>query len=411
MTLFGLLWILLIVICMIKKNPGWMVAITIIASTLQCNNVMVLGTTGIGPQVITSIMMVIKAILLNKQLKIKIYKNSKGVLLATILLFLVVLVASVCNGVISQNYLRVAQLFVFITCFFCMFGIGKYLDDKYIYKLIRRITIFLVIVGFIQIGITSGIFPRLGIIQTLLYNDTLSDVVYYTRNNYIRILSTYMEPSYYAGYAVGAFYYFLSTKEKRKENLWLLILLFIQIILSFSSTAYGAMCIMAVLFISSSYEKKIKFYILFGGLFVALIMFVFFNNILDAVIISKMQSGSGITREYWNIAALRNYYSSPIIGVGYKQSRASSIIYTLLSELGVVGLVSYVFLNIHLVYYALSKKAQKQNGMEFTSICLAIIGVVICQIIAVPDVDICTYWMWMNLFALCYTHTTNTMNK
>jgi len=37
-----------------------------------------------------------------------------------------------------------------------------------------------------------------------------------------------------------------------------------------------------------------------------------------------------------------------------------------------------------------------QKGLRF-----AILSVVLTQLIAVPDVDICTYWMWMNLLALC----------
>ena len=404
MTFFGLLWILLIIICLMKKNPCWMIGLTILSSTLQCNNVLVIGGAGLGPQIITSIMMIIKTITLNKSLKITIYKKSKGMLFAVILLFLVALFSSVHNNVISKNYLRIIQLLVYIICFFCMFGMGKYLDDKYVYRIMRRITIFLVITGFIQLGITSGAFPRLNIIQILLYNDTLSDVVYFTRNNYTRILSTYMEPSYYAGYIIGAFYYFLSIKEKRQENMWLLVLLFVQIILSFSSTAYGAFCIIGVLFVSFSYEKKVKLYVLIGGLLLAIVMFTFFNNVLDAVVFSKMQSGSGIAREHWNMAALRNFNASPIIGVGYKQSRASSIIYTILSELGIVGMIAYFFLNIQWIYFIVNKNAQKQNGLEFTSICLAILGVVVCQIIAVPDIDICTYWMWMNLLSLSFSY-------
>lgn len=31
---------------------------------------------------------------------------------------------------------------------------------------------------------------------------------------------------------------------------------------------------------------------------------------------------------------------------------------------------------------------------------LAVIGVCFTQIIAVPDLDICTYWMWLSLLAL-----------
>ena len=404
MTLFGIIWIILIIICMIQNNPKWMIGITVLSSTLQCDNVLVIGDSGLGPQVITSIAMIAKTFLICRSWKIKIQKKAIGIQLSVIILFLVVLLSSIKNDIISLNILRVLQLLVYIICFFCMYKVGKLVDDNYIYRLLRKLTIFLVIIGFIQIGITSGILPRIRLIQMLFYNDTLSDVVYFTRNNYFRIMSTYMEPSYYSGYIVGIFYYLLSYKEKRKENLWLLILLLIQILLSFSSTAYGAFCILGVLFIASSYEKRIKLYIILGGIAGALIMYVFFYNILDTVIFSKMESVSAIARSYWNMAAIHNFESSPLIGIGYKQSRASSIVFTVLSELGILGLLSYILVNAQIIFAAINRKRQLQNGLEYTSICLSIVGVVICQLIAVPDLDICTYWMWMNILALCYSH-------
>ena len=54
MTIFGILWMLLIVICMFSSFEN-IAALTIISATIQCSNVLVLNGSGIGPQVITSI--------------------------------------------------------------------------------------------------------------------------------------------------------------------------------------------------------------------------------------------------------------------------------------------------------------------------------------------------------------------
>ena len=54
MTIFGLLWMILIVISMLMPNLNAMMFLTLLSSTIQCSNVIVMGGSGIGPQVITS---------------------------------------------------------------------------------------------------------------------------------------------------------------------------------------------------------------------------------------------------------------------------------------------------------------------------------------------------------------------
>lgn len=50
------------------------------------------------------------------------------------------------------------------------------------------------------------------------------------------------------------------------------------------------------------------------------------TDILEEVVFKKMSSISATVRNQWNNRAIESFYSSPLIGVGYKQSRASSII-------------------------------------------------------------------------------------
>ena len=378
MTFFGAIWILLIVYCMCSKIEN-MIVLTIISSTIQCSNVIVLNGVGIGPQVITSIACIARIWLAWRNLKVTIYLQKLLLFLGTIGIFLCVLLSSIINGVISQNYMRIMQLVI--------------------YMLIRKLTIALMIIGAIQIGITSGILPRLSIIRELLYNDTTSDVIYYTRDNYHRILSTYMEPSYFAGFAVGSFYYFLFYKEKRSENIVLLGIIMAEILLTFSSSAYGAFAFAGIIFLASSKEKNLKILIIVGATLGFVVMYTFFFDVLDTVIFSKATSGSAVARHYWNLAAIRNFNSSPVWGVGYKMSRASSIIYTILSEIGIIGMIVYIQLNLTILFPILSIRYKKTDN-ETKGLRLAIISVVLTQLIAVPDLDICTYWMWMNLLAL-----------
>lgn len=403
MTIFGLLWMILIVISMLMPNLNAMMFLTLLSSTIQCSNVIVMGGSGIGPQVITSAAFVIKMLIYKKNKKIKIRRDVLDIQLGVIFIFGMVLVSSCANNTLLTNSLRIMQLFIYILCFLVMYSAGENVDIEFVYRTLRKITIFLLVIGIVQISITTGILPRFSIFQIILYNDNLSDVIYFTRNNYFRILSTYMEPSYYAGFLVGAFYYFLNYKEKRQENLFLLVCILFEIIFTFSSTAYGAFAVSGIIFLASSKEGKLKIFILVGGILGIFVMYFGFYDILDNVIFSKMASGSGVARYYWNVAAQKVFRSSPIYGTGYKTSRASSLFYTLLAEMGILGFMAYIFTNLHIILSIFSKKRRQRLTKEYIGICLAVLSVVVCQMIAVPDLDICTYWMWMNFLALIYS--------
>ena len=401
MTLFGLIWIIMLIYCFsdVKK----ILTLTIISATIQCSNVFEIAGTGIGPQVITSLAFIVRMVFTKDGLIIHKKSKGKDLCLLMLLLLAVIVISNIINGSVLSSLFKVLQLAIYMVCFFYMLKAGQYIDNGYLYKLIRRLTIFLLIVGFVQFGITSGILPRLGIVKTLLYNDTTNEFIYYNQQNYKRVLSTFMEPSYYAGYIIGAFYYLLSIKEKRKENYILLGLILLQIILTFSSSAYGAFLIVGIIFIASPRETKFKLRIILLGLVGFALMYIFFYDILDSVIFSKGLSGSANTRYWWNRDALAMYKLSPIIGNGYKSSRASQIIYTMLAEFGVIGLISYCALNIRFFLYYISKNHRLRFGESRIPVLVGILSVMATQIIGVPDLDICTYWMWANIVALGMT--------
>lgn len=402
MTIFGMIWILLILICMIRPKMDGFVFLTLASSVFQCSNVFVFGDIGVGPQIITSAAFVGWITVTRADFRLRIRKPVAGVQVGVWAIFAVVMLSSILNRTGGRSVLRILQLFIYILCFLCMYRAGESIHEDFTYKAMKCLTIFLLVVGGVQFLITSGIIPRLQIMSTLFYNDNLSDVVYYTRNNYFRILSTYMEPSYYAGFIVGAFYYFLMFREKRKENILLLGVILLEIVLTFSSTAYGAFLVIGVVFLAWSREGRLKLFILAAGLVGCAVMYLFFYDVLDSVIFSKMQSGSGVARFYANEAAKRTFAQAPLYGVGYKTARASSLIYTIMAELGVIGLVAYIWTNLQITKPLWLKKHRKMYNNEYCAICMAILTVVVEQAVAVPDLDICTYWMWMNLLALVY---------
>lgn len=363
MTVFGVIWIVLL-IGAIFLNIKYLFLLTILSSLFQCNNVLIVGNNGIGPQIITSIVLCIRVFILRKHdSKIKINKNFFQIEVFCITLLLIALISLIVNNKLIENILRYMQLVVYVLCTIAMSKISNDIEKNYVHSIIKGITVFLIGVGFLQLLITTGILPRLEIIRTLLYNDTLSDAVYYTRDNYFRILSTYMEPSYYAGFLVGAFYYFLYNNEKKRENYILIFLILLQIILSFSSTAYIAFAILGVLYWLKIKNLKLKISIIIISLIGISILYFGFYNTLDNVIFSKFESGSAIARFALDNRNQRLFDENKIIGVGYKMARGSSIIYTILAEMGITGLINYILLNVF-IFKNLFKKNKNNISLQ-----------------------------------------------
>jgi hypothetical protein len=207
-----------------------------------------------------------------------------------------------------------------------------------------------------------------------------------------------MEPSYYAGFVVGAFYYLLSFREKWKSNAWIIILLVIEIIMTKSSTAYGAFLVVGILFVLLAKNINIKWKII--GIVLAsvglCVIYFGFYNILDTVIFSKDSTGSFSTRTRMNNEAIRAFESSELYGVGYKNCRGSSIVYSLLGQLGIIGLTLYVVFNIEICIPLLNNvKKTCSEYIDSNGIRFAVLSAIVCQLIACPDLDLCTYWFWL----------------
>lgn len=396
MTIFGILWIFILLYCFRRKKD--IAFLTIISATLQCSNVFVIGSVGVGPQIITSIAFCIKMVINNKG-RIRLWKKSISTIFSIILtLYVYLLFISIKNGVLNDCIIKLIQLGIYLICFYFMFELGEKLTNEEIYSFVRKLTITVLIIGFIQFGITSGILPRLSIVGALLYNDPNKEVVYYNTDNWLRFTSTYMEPSYYSGFLDGSFFYFLANKEHRKNNYFLLIVIFFQILLTFSSTAYGGFALMGIVYFIFSKEMKFKFRLLLMALAGFAVMMLAFPNVMNSVIFKKFSGQSYAGRNPQIMRAMEMFKKSPIIGNGYKTARGSSIIETMLAETGIIGLSLYILL---VISFVLLIKNYKKITYTFMA-GLAVLSVIFTQLIAVPDLDICTFWMWLNVFALHY---------
>lgn len=407
MTFFGIIWACTMVFCFKKRNIKYIFFATLIFMTFQCANVLHISSgRGVGPQVLTSICFIIKYFL-HSRFRVSRISIDKSCMawLTLIAVALLIVISGVANKTLASALLVTIQLFVYIFVFLIMRRVAKEINRGQLYKIIRMVVIFVVVVGVLQWIVTMYIPVARPILKILFYNDNNEDVYFnFTdRGHNRRIYSTFMEPSYLAAFAVGSFYFLLCFWERLRENLFLLLMLFIIIAVSLSSTAYGAFIITGSFFIISSKEIKIKWKLLivFLAAGVALVFFTMFYDVLDAVIFSKASTGSGVTRAGWNREAYAAFLSSPIIGIGYKAIRGSSIIYTLMGELGILGVVLYIVFNVSSVWRCIFRGQHNKYSTGYYGVLYAVLSSFICMVIACPDLDLCSYWFWLYLLA-CY---------
>lgn len=398
MTLFGVLWLAIILWDFIKKPIANTVFLTILFMTFQSTNVLYVNGNGVGPGVLASIVLIIK-ILFKQNFKIRKIKQSPSVFITVFLLLFSVFLSLTLNGVLGVNLMLFMQISVYVLCFVAIQFIKKDISEEFTYQIIRKIIIFHVIFGIIQFLTSTNILPFRVILDALFYNDPSTDVVFH-RAFYPRVMSTFMEPSYAAGFLVGAFFFLSLYRQRIKQNKWLLLAVFVEILLTQSSTAYGAFIVVGLILVifSDQFTLKQKLLICGGSIIGLAILYFGFYSLLDAVIFSKSLTGSYRTRERFNNAAIKAFLGSPIFGVGYKNCRGSSIIYSLLGQMGIIGTAVYFVFNCFICFS--KNKMQKHAGILLKASKAGVISAIACQIIACPDLDLCTYWIWLYIFSV-----------
>ncbi|MCM1101482.1 MAG: hypothetical protein NC079_08270 [Clostridium sp.] len=401
MTTFGFLWVIITAYCFFKKDVKYMAFITLLFMCFQSTNVLVWGDAGVGPQLLTSIVFIGYCIVhTGGVLRIGKRKNEDNITFLLLLLLAVILYSSYINDVLQEVYIRIIQLAIYIICFICMGRTLGGLEKDTVYHMIRNVTIIIAVLGAVQWLTTARVLPLGNILKALIYNETNQNLAF--DGSAIRLYSTFMEPSYFAGFVVGAIYYLLSISAKWKENMILLAVLFIELLLSKSSTGFGAFLLVGIVFVAMSHNISAQWKIAIVAVAAIGFLFLYFGfyDLLDTVIFSKMGSGSYQVRNGWDRYALQIYETSPWFGIGYKQTRGSSIIYSLLGQLGIWGLISYILMNLKVCLPMISKKEHTIYSMMSDGVRLALLAAVVCQVIACPDLDLCTYWFWMYAVAL-----------
>jgi hypothetical protein len=139
----------------------------------------------------------------------------------------------------------------------------------------------------------------------------------------------------------------------------LTVALLLLIIFSTSSTAYVGLCFLALIAIIPLTIKmltgriKSKDLLLFSlvltVIVIALGLYLYdehlydpFLDLIRATIFEKADSDSGQERAYWNQVGLQNFIDTYGVGIGMGSSRTSSLVVSVLSQLGIFGTFLFV---------------------------------------------------------------------
>ena len=173
-----------------------------------------------------------------------------------------------------------------------------------------------------------------------------------------RIAGGGSEASSFATEAI-AYFAFTLTYWRASGSKWALAIaapLFVLLILSTSTTAYVALCLLSLPMLATiasdlmqdrlrRRDALILGGLAFGGISIAVINFVvpslfssFFDLLADSVL-NKSGSDSANERSLWNTSSMNAFFMTNGLGIGIGSSRASSWLVAVVSQFGVVGSV------------------------------------------------------------------------
>jgi hypothetical protein len=185
---------------------------------------------------------------------------------------------------------------------------------------------------------------------------------------FFRIAGGYSEASAFGATTVVllafTFTYWRSTRDRFAFALTVVLLALV--ILSTSSTAYGALGVLGLaLGISiarAALQDRLQaqdLLVIAGGIVViglAVGVFLHNNNALDplwhlfdTMVLDKSSSESAQERAYWNLKSLESLYDTGGLGIGLGSSRASSWVIAVLSQFGIIGSLMIGYLTVLIV--------------------------------------------------------------
>ncbi len=409
-TFFGLIWISITLFLFCFRDAKSIIFFALYSMIFQCNNILSIHGTNIGTQIfvvsVAAFELLVFSLVRNNFFTQKLFKHktSKYVITSKYFwgLLFTILLSNVINGIIKQSVINILMIFVYILFAVLLINFDYGFDVKWLEDVEKLITFTVIFVGFLQYLTKLEVLPLDTMLRIFIYNDVNNHDVIFNYKSVKQFYSTLMEPSYCGALLVGLFVLYILKEKVTIRNIFSLMLISLSILLTESSTAYLGISVMLFVLFFTKGEKKIFNFCLPLGIFFVLIFCIFNMDILYKVIFNKSSTGSYRVRMALDLRALSNFVSSPIYGVGYRNSRGSSLFTTLLGELGLLGVGLYLCLFLYYLSFTRNKNTLLTRRH---SLCVA--GIMVCQLIACPDLNFSLFWLAVYLQIIAWKVESN----
>lgn len=178
---------------------------------------------------------------------------------------------------------------------------------------------------------------------------------HFTDINVKRISSVSLEPSMFSQVLLSMIaillYCYLNKVRifsTRIDALFIIIMTAALVFSTSSTSILGLLLLILILMIDIVSNSKIKVkYVLFFlissiGILILVVSVPLIQELLNKILFSKLASQSGETRVSYISEALKHFFNYPLLGVGWGSVKSQDLFGLILSNIGIIGLISYL---------------------------------------------------------------------
>lgn len=418
---FGYIWLLLLVVSLFKpKHTLWMVFISFV---FQAAWVVIIAGIDLNAALITSVFYITKTIV-RKRGKVTIPSwGKKGLLFVGVLLICSVINPLLFSGMElplmtneGYNFNRVDVMQVSFSFSNLTIGLSVLLyllDAIMIYnddcvdnwtgfeEIYRQIFAIVSIIGLLHV-ILASFGMQYNVLRELFHNEyQIGGATYFDYpligRNFYRLMSTFYEPSYCGAYLATSLMFFWFSENNKKRNICLLINA-VELVLCMASTGFVTLAGAIILLLLRDFgkQKKIvrrKRVIMILCAVIIGIYIIWSNKELSRIIyeftLGKVNSGSADLRNIQNHNSLEAFKKTYGLGTGGNTTISYSLIYSLLSQTGILGFALYFAFMASII----RKAYLTSDGKSAIQIICLIICPLISQIVSIQAFNFCVMWM------------------
>ncbi|CAI0794665.1 hypothetical protein [Serratia proteamaculans] len=232
----------------------------------------------------------------------------------------------------------------------------------------------------------------------LVSKDTLPVDFLYSNGGYSitalaesRLASTYSEPSSAGAFIASSLAPLLFVRRKFGVIVLGVGMLFLLTLNRSSTAILTAVTSFLLFFILRGTNSQRVLVSLCLLIILSSIIFIIFGDTLISLYDNKMSSDSGMIRSWSNYLSLSSLYDSYFLGLGLGSNRASSLLLTILTNVGVIGFILFAAV-IHFLMKPLFKNRHEPNALFFLTLFL---GFILGAFFSVPDISSPSLWMFL----------------